>query len=264
MTGTNKKGFRLKVIPVLLLLMFLSSGANAIVSMESVHLGKPPQGFTGAFELGADADYGNTEEVSASTAVKLQWSEDKTTDFALVNYAYGESAGVRNKNNAFVHLRHIQQFRRQTAWEVFSQFSSDEFTRLNLRALVGGGARLTLGTMTGQRAIYLGLGGFYEHEKLDVNGSPAIDETEETVRGSTYLILKYQFNTNVSLVSSTYYQPALDDLSDFRATENASLVSKLTDDLSFKAGLNIRHDSEPPPDVDKTDTSISIGFSVNF
>jgi len=50
----------------------ISYKALAIVSMESVHLGKPPQGFSGAFDLSFDADYGNTEERTASTGIKLQ------------------------------------------------------------------------------------------------------------------------------------------------------------------------------------------------
>ena len=248
----------------LLLLLVSAPAAHAIVSMESVHLGKPPQGFTGAFELSIDAEYGNTEEVSASTGLKLQWSEDKNIDFVLANYVYGESSGVKNENKAFVHLRHIHQRNNRFAWEVFSQLSNDEFTSLNLRALIGGGVRLALGELTDKRAFYLGLGGFYEREQLDIDNAASNEETEETVRGNTYLVLKYQFNSHVSLVSSTYYQPAIDKFSDYRAIEDASLVSKLSDDFSLRVGLNIQHDSEPPPDVEKTDTSINIGMALNF
>jgi putative salt-induced outer membrane protein YdiY len=247
-----------------LLLLMSSTAAPAIVSMESVHLGKPPQGFSGQFDLSVDADYGNTEAADASTGLKLQWSEDHNIDFVLANYAYGESAGTRNKNNAFIHVRHIHQRSAHIAWEAFSQLSNNEFTRLNVRALIGGGVRLTLGELTAERAMYLGLGGFYEREQLDIDSTNNIEQTNETVRGNIYLVMKYQFNSHVSLVSSTYYQPAVDEVSDYRAIEDASIVSKLTDGLSLRMGVNVQHDSRPPPEVKKTDSSINVGLSVNF
>lgn len=255
-----------KITPQLfsMLLLLSSPLAQAIVSMESVHLGKPPQGFNGSFDLSVDAEYGNTEKASVSTGVKLQWSKDKNTDFVLANYAYGENSGVKNKNKSFVHLRHIYQFSESLAWEAFTQFSNNEFTRLNLRALLGGGARLRLEESTDSGAVYLGLGGFYERESLDVDTSGGAKETETAFRGNVYLVVKYQFNQSVSLLSSTYYQPALDELSDYRAIENASIVSKLTQDLSMKLGIDVQHDSEPPPGVEKTDSGITVGFTVNF
>ncbi|MGD8885541.1 MAG: DUF481 domain-containing protein [Gammaproteobacteria bacterium] len=261
---TFKKDFNYKVIPAFLMLLVLSTQAQAIVSMESVHLGEPPQGFTGAFDLSIDAEYGNTEEIDVSTGLKLQLAKDKNVDFVLMSYSYGETSDVRDENESFLHLRHIHQRDTRFAWEAFSQLSSDEFTSLKLRGLVGGGVRLTLGEITDQRAFYLGVGGFYERERLDIDATSNVDETSNTVRGNIYFVVKHQFNKQVSLVSSTYYQPALDEFSDFRANEDASLVSSLTDDLSFKVGIKIEHDSDPPPDVDKTDTTIHVGVSLAF
>lgn len=263
--GVSKYGFSKICLQFITLFITLNPAlAHAIVSMESVHLGKPRQGFSGNIDLSIDAEYGNTEKASASTGLKLEWSEDKITDFVLANYEYAENAGIKDKNASFVHLRHIHQVDEEIAWEAFTQFSHNEFTRLNLRALIGGGARLTVGNVSAKHAIYLGLGGFYEREDLDVETTAGVSATNNTLRGNAYLVLKYQFNPYVSMVSSTYYQPALDEFSDFRAIENGSLVSKLTDDLSLKLSLDIQHDSKPPPSVDQTDTSITVGFSLGF
>ena len=195
--------------------------------------------------------------------MKLQWTQGKTTDFILGNYEYGESDGVRDKNKGFLHLRHIFQAEREYAWEAFTQASFNEFTKLNLRALLGGGVRLTLGELSDTRATYLGLGGFYEHEELDTE---AADEniSEDTFRANSYLVFKFQFNDHASMVSSSYFQPSLEDLSDFRAIEDISLVSKLTNSLSLNTGINIAHDSDPPSEVKKTDTSLKLGLVVNF
>lgn len=245
------------------ILTCLSFQSQAIVSMEDIHLGKPPDGFGGLFELGLDLQRGNTEETGVSSGLKLQWTQDKTTDFVLVNYDYGENAGVKNTNKGFAHYRHIQQVDSTLAWEGFTQFSFNEFTNLTLRALAGGGVRLALGEITNKRAFLLGLGAFYEHEELDTQ-FPDEADTEDTLRANTYLVIKYQFNAHVSFVSTTYFQPSLEHFSDFRAIEDLSVVSKLSDVLSLKVGFDIAHDSEPPRDVKMTDSTLKLGIGVNF
>lgn len=255
-----KKGFYLLVS---LACLSGSFSANAIVSMEDVHLGKPPAGFTGSVDLNLIAESGNTQQKGAAAGVKLQWSQDKVTDFILMNYEYGEASGLKNKNKGFAHYRHIYQRNAQLAIEGFSQASSDEFTNLTLRTLLGGGVRLKLAESSDKKAFLLGLGAFYEYEKIDTQ-YPDEDETEDTIRANTYLVIKYHFNDYVSLVNSTYYQPSLSYFSDFRLIEDLSLISRLNGSLSLKVGIDIDHDSEPPRDIEKTDTSLKLGISVNF
>jgi putative salt-induced outer membrane protein YdiY len=259
--NTVLDGVRLLLI---ILCACISQNAIAIVSMESVHLGKPPEGFSGAFDLSFDADYGNTEESSVSTGIKLQNTREQRINFVIANYEYGESSGSKTKNKSFVHYRHIYQQQTDRALEGFAQLSSNEFTRLNLRALAGGGIRLSLGKITDKRAFLLGLGAFFEREDLDTDAALGEEDTSETVRGSVYFVMKFHFNDNVSLVSSTYLQPDFGHFSDFRAIEDLSLASKLTERLALKIGLFIGHDSEPPPSVENTDVSVKIGLSVAF
>ncbi len=237
--------------------------AHAIVSMEDVHLGKPVAGFSGFFDLDLSNESGNTDQKGAASGVKLQWSKDRITDFILINYEYGETDGLKNKNKGFAHFRHINQFKPKFAWEGFSQFSSNEFTNLTLRALLGGGARLTLSEIDDRHTFLLGLGLFYEYEKIKTI-YPEEKQSESVIRANTYLVFKFHFNDHVSLVSSTYYQPSLKQFADFRVVEDLSLVSSLTDNTALKVGIDIAHDSEPPRDIKRTDTSLKIGISISF
>lgn len=248
---------------VSLIFVCAPSTVNAIVSMEDMHLGAPPQGFVGSFGLDMELDSGNTEKKGATSGAKFQWTEGKTTDFILMSYEYGEASGIKNKSKGFTHYRHIQQLDDKYAWEGFAQGSFNEFTNLKLRALIGGGVRLTLGERSETRAFLLGLGAFYEREKLD-SIYPDEANTENKVRANSYLIIKFQINEHVSLVNSVYYQPSLSEMSDYRLTEDLSLISKLSEVLSLKVGVNIAHDSEPPRDIKQTDTSIKVGIEINF
>ncbi|KPJ92248.1 MAG: hypothetical protein AMJ53_09745 [Gammaproteobacteria bacterium SG8_11] len=251
-----------------LLLLFITAfvvgPAQAIVSMESVHLGKPPEGYSGAFDINAIGEYGNTEKSSVSTGLKLVRAKEAVTNFVLMNYQYGQSGGVRDKNKAFIHGRHIQQLSPKYAWEGYAQLSSDEFTRLNLRMLFGAGVRISLWQESQKMRGFFGLGGFYEREKLDVEPGSGEDESSEAVRANTYFVITAEINEHVSVVSTTYYQPNLSRFGDFRAIEDASLVSKLTEKLAAKISLNISHDSEPLSGVKHTDTTLKVGLDVSF
>lgn len=249
---------------LILFAVLLWTPAHAIVSMESIHLGKPPQGYSGAFDINAIGEYGNTEKSSVSTGLKLVRNKAAATDFMLANYQYGQSGGVRDKNKAFIHGRHIQQLTPKYAWEGFAQASSDEFTRLKLRLLLGAGARISLWQNADSLQGFFGLGGFYEKERLDVEEGSGEDKTTEAWRANVYLVYKASINEHVSVVSTTYYQPNLDRFGDFRAIEDASLVSKLTDKLAAKISLDVTHDSEPPSGVKNTDTTLSVGLDVSF
>jgi len=253
------------IIYLIISLTFLSAPLSvyAIVSMEDMHLGAPPQGFSGSFALDLAIEGGNTKHQGVASGAKFQWTEDKITDFIMMNHDYGETAGIKNKNKGFMHYRHIDQFDVEYAWEGFMQGSFNEFTNLKLRALIGGGIRMTLGERSESRAFLLGLGAFYEREKLD-SIYPDEANTENKVRANSYLIIKYQFNEHVSLINSIYYQPSMSGSSDFRLIEDLTVVSKLSEIMSLKVSVNIAHDSEPPRDIKQTDSSLKLGFVVDF
>jgi putative salt-induced outer membrane protein YdiY len=249
---------------IILLSLFFIGSVHAIVSMESVHFGKPPEGYSGAFDINAIGEYGNTEKSSVSTGLKLVRNKGAVTNFVLMNYQYGQSAGVRDKNKAFIHGRHIHQLTPKYAWEGFAQISSDEFTRLNLRSLLGAGARISLWQNSNSLQSFFGFGGFYEKEKLDIDSTSDEDDTTEAWRGNAYFVIKAEINEHVSIVSTTYYQPNLGRFGDFRAIEDASLVSKLSETLAAKISLDVSHDSEPPSGVKQTDTTLKVGLDVSF
>ena len=56
----------------------------------------------------------------------------------------------------------------------------------------------------------------------------------------------------------------MDDFSDFRLLEDATLSVKMTDTLSLNLSLNLAHDSKPPQSVKNTDTTYSTGVEYSF
>lgn len=245
-----------------LLALLGSSSAHAIVSMEGLHTGTPREGVSGNVELALSNTSGNTDKQDYALGARLQWHQDKITDYLLLRGAYGESAGVKSTENSFIHVRHIYQFRPRLAAEGYVQAEQDTFARLEFRGLVGGGARYTLFRKEEVGMAFLGLGAYYSQERID--DSFPDGGTEDLWRASTYLILKYQATPNTALISSTYYQPAFEGADDYRVLEQAAMKVKLNASLSLIVSADYRLDSEPPVGVEKEDITYTTSFSYEF
>jgi hypothetical protein len=254
---------RIKYAWVLTVLLWPAS-ALAIVNMEEVIIGQPPEGVSGSLHAASEGVSGNADRLSSSVDGRLQWQHAPHTDILALSYAYGTSQGVPNSNKAFAHLRH--RIRMSPLWsaEGFVQAERDEFARLSFRGLAGAGIRLTV-MEGGQRiAAYLGLGAFYEREKLAQAAGAAASLITSLWRGNGYLTLKYNINGQVRILSTSYIQPAFQNTGDFRLLERAAVLVKLSDNLDLKMSLDLLHDSQPPQQVKRTDITYATGIQLKF
>ena len=238
--------------------IIFSSNAFAIVNIESARVQKKEEGFSGQLEVDASVQSGNTNNTRIGAGSRLQWIRGKVTDFIVLNYDYGESSKTRDINKAFLHGRHIVQRNKRWAWEVFGQLEQNEFTRLSFRALAGGGLRRTIREEADRDAMYFGFGGFYSTERLDDNS------TTNLVRVNTYFVFKHALNPNTRFISTTYYQPATNDFSDYRLLEQAAFSVGINKSLDLKLSVDVAHDSQPPVGVKFTDTSFRTGIAYRF
>ena len=250
------------------ILFFVISGliahgsAHAIVSMEDLHTGKPKEGFTGNIQLSMSSTVGNVDKQDYSLGSRLQWHENISTSYVLLNGAYGEVEGVKNTENTFLHARHVRQFRPKLAAEGYIQQETNKFARIDYRRLLGGGLRFTVFEQEETGNAYLGLGAYYSQQKISAGEDDA--GTDSQWRASSYLILKYQATENTVLASTTYYQPAFGDMSDYRALQEAAVRVRMSERLSLILSANVRYDSEPPDGVEKREAVYQTGLSVEF
>ncbi len=251
---------------VMLVLVFLSWTVNsdAIVNIEKMRKDPSKEGFSGHMELSFGGASGNTKKNGGYAGTRLQWRKDHIINFAVLRYAYGESAGNRDTNNSFFHARHIHQ---QTSWradEIFVQGETDEFARLSYRGLIGGGERFALIRNPKGQSAFLGMGVYYAMERLEDTAGTTDGGRDEFFRLSTYFSYTHQINAQVSVISTTYYQPALEQFSDYRLLEEAGMGIKMSDRFMLNLSLDIIHDSKPPQTVNKTDIIYSTGLEYQF
>lgn len=245
-------------------LLFIPLTTHAVVNLEQAIIGPTTDGFHTRMDLVASGASGNSEYKRTQVDLLTLWKEERNTEFLQVQYAYGTSSNQIDTDNAFVHLRHRTEMDPTWGIEAFTQISRNPFARLTQRTLLGGGVRLVLYEEDKKSASYLGLGAFQENEiRTEVAGTTDITHTE-TLRANIYLILKYQFNEQVRFINNTFYQPALNEISNVRLLEQASLFVKMDDHLDLKISAEITYDSIPPQTVQARDVFYSTGITLSF
>ncbi len=247
---------------ILCLLCLFAPAAGAIVNMEGLHLETPPPGWSGAGDLAFSGNEGNTRTLNLDAALRLRWRRDPVTRFLVASQSYGESRGIKARDRSFLHLRHIRQVRPRHAREAFVQLERDAFARLRLRALTGGGLRLTLAA-SDRRTALLGLGAFYSRERLS-DGTSGEDLDYGQWRGNLYLIFRHRWDAHRRAWLTGYLQPDLASPEDVRATATAGMAADLGHHWQMNWQVDYTFDSRPPRTVGRYDLTYRAGFTRRF
>jgi len=239
-----------------------------IVNVQSLVGQDIPEGVSGALDAGADWRTGNTELLILSGAATLRYKSGDHLVFGIARAAYGRIGEGADKTqiigNLFEHLRYRWKLSPRLTAEAFGQHELDKFRRLQLRALVGAGPRVTV-LDDKQAGLVFGVAYMFELEHLDDKpGTFDAGADSSTSRMSSYVVFTSALNDKVTFAETVYWQPKLFDFADFRLLNETQLLVKLSDKFSFKTAFVLAHDSTPPDTVKSTDTALQTGISYKF
>jgi len=244
---------------LLLMLQSLPTQALAIINAEDLNLTRDTDGLAGKFDISAKGSSGNSDKLSGEASGHMIWKHDRHLDMLVGSFSYGRSRGVRDSNKSFVHIRHRYAWNNTWGLEGFAQAQQDEFARLKLRTLIGGGIRWSYRQQGWD--WHIGLGSFYERERLRTTATAPISHLW---RGNTYLALRHAFNDRIRIQNTLYYQPAWTDTADYRLLDDAALHIALAENLDLKLVIEVAQDSRPPTGISHTDISYKTGLSFRF
>ena len=154
--------------------------------------------------------------------------------------------------------------------EVYSQYEFNEFLLLDRRVLGGTGIRyLVLGDT--DKGLWLGTSAMIEAERLNpdaIAASEAVDQ--QHWRWSSYGTAKTPVSETTTWLTTIYYQPRIDEFSDYRMVGETGLTFAIDERFSFGVDARFRHDSAPPETADgvaevlPTDISLKNAISINW
>lgn len=247
-----------------LLVIFLSFTPSlfALVSIAPVDIGSNP-GFSGNVSGALSSKSGNTEKEDYALGLRIQYDEGNNyLVWGRLTYNYGTSNGVKNEDRTFGHLRTILAIDHED-WcgEFFIQSEQNKFKDINERSLVGTDLRWRFFNSDTWGKGYFGLGGLVE--TIDY-AHTTLNPTETNVRLNSYVAYTKGFVNGSKLSYVGYYQPKIDQSSDYVSSNTIELIVPVYGKLNLSLTGQYAYDSHPPIGVKPEDTAFRTSLVWDF
>ncbi|GAA4240152.1 MULTISPECIES: DUF481 domain-containing protein [Winogradskyella] len=230
-----------------------------IVNVESLRRISDTSKWSGSASL----DIGlikNTQSIFKITnSLRLQYNTRKNLYLFINDLKLEQIEDNSFVNKGIQHIRYNRKITERLKLEVFAQSQYDAISDIKFRGLLGLGPRFKLSKSKDYR-FYLGTLLMFEHEE---SSDKTIDILRD-FRGSVYFSCSLYPLENISLVSTTYYQPLLKQFSDFRISNQTSLGIKVLKNLLFKTSFTYNFDANPIIGIPKTQYELTNGIVYTF
>jgi len=248
---------------LILLALLLPARLHAQVDIESMRREGATEGVTGTVGGDLTLKTGNTDLVQTDLHTRLDWVRGSSTTLFV---AEGGVGLLKNKNfssSGLLHLRQTRWLGDRVAPEAYGQINYDRPLLLDFRALLGAGLRLRF-SRGDWGDVGAGASVMWEHERLDLPAGATHAARTRRFRNSTFVSLRVVGGESLVVSSTSYIQPALDDLGDLRVLENLGVAASLTDRLALSVTFDLRYDSGPPDGLAALDTRLKTGLTFSY
>lgn len=241
----------------------ISGTVRGQVNVEAVREDADRQGFSGRVEASVTGSTGNTEGIVAGGSGRIQLRSGPHLGFVYGSGSYTRLNQTTSIARALTHTRYNYEIEAWLWGEAFGQLENDAFRRLTNRELLGVGPRFRL-LDTDEFDVFYGSSYMAEWENLNLVDTDTRDSLTLSHRWSNYVTLSLSLAEGLDAGSTTYVQPRFDRFSDHRVLNETFLEAGITDVVSVKVSTRMRHDSDPPQDVKRTDFTITNAFVGKF
>ncbi len=231
-----------------------------IVNVENLRHEVDSLGWSGHVRLDGQIEKNNNGRIlNFSNQLRLQYKRNKSLWFLIHDMSFKEINATEIINNSTQHLRYSLELSPRISYEAFLQSQSDKVSDIKLRALVGTGLRGSVYTSKKYK-FFLGTTIMFEYE----NSVDEIENVHNDLRSSTYFSFKIKPNEHISLVSSNYFQPLFNKISDYRILSETALMLTIVKNLKFITTVYYIYDSFPVTNVAKEQYKLTNGVVYSF
>jgi len=202
----------------------------------------------------------NTEQVFLfNVNAHVQYKTQKDLYLVLGSYGFLKGSGTNLIDNSFLHFRYNRKINKTLRWEVFTQLQKNLITKIAYRFLIGTGPRFKIADSK-RFKLYTASLLMFENEKE--KSTPVILHNDW--RNSSYISFTFLPNEQTELVSTSFYQPLINRINDYRLLNQTKLIVKAGKRLSVSVNYNYLFDNNPASGTPKTNYSFSTGFDYDF
>ena len=232
-----------------------------MVNVERMRLDDTKPGWSGSVAGNLDLRQNQRSVFTAGLKSHLQLRRDSATTLLVAQGGLVKTDDNDFVNFAFAHLRHTRRLTRRLAAEAFTQLQQNRVNGIASRWLAGVGPRLRVFDRP-QGAMYFGSLAMFEREE-EVTDGVAV---REHWRLSNYLAASYTPARAkwVTLTTTTYYQPRLDNWGDFRVASESNVQVSIGKRLALTTTFDLFYDARPPTGLDRTTYAFLNGIRWTF
>jgi putative salt-induced outer membrane protein YdiY len=229
-----------------------------IMNIENSRIKNDTTGWAGSLEMSFQYIKNTKELLTAGSKIHVQFKTKRSLYLWLTNYNLAKSGSTAIADAGSQHLRYNYKIMPWLTAEVFTQIQYNNLLNIKLRWLLGSGPRFKM-IKTPGFALYSAVLYMYEYEDL-INP----DLMNHDHRISSYISFTLKLKDNLSIINTTYYQPELNDFSDFRLAAYTDLKIKISKHFAFKLTHIYTYDSDPAATIPKSTHALSNTFSYEF
>jgi len=273
---------------ILLITLFCLSFCNAqmILNAESLRVDmlKGSKNWSGNLGLSLSFTKNTNDIFNISTNVAIGYNGGENLWMLISNINLLKIEDDSFQNSGVQHFRYNREISDRIAFEAFLQGQYDQVYAIDFRGLSGMGPRfeltkeketsdITENTDKKQRSrIFLGTLIMYEYERASEVESNII---RRDFRSSNYLSFSLFPSDQVSIISTTYFQPRIERLKDFRVSSEINLSIGFSskkeneekgfwDKLSLNISFSYNYDAFPVLSIPKTQYSLFNGLTYSL
>lgn len=250
----------MRYITILFLCFTINSSAQ-VVNIETLRKASDSTKWIGSVSLNMSLIKNKNDIFRITNRVFIQFNDQSNLWLFLNDLNIQKTEDNDLVNRGIQHLRYNRRITNCIKWEAFGQVQYDAISEVDFRGLLGTGIRIKLSVNEHYR-FYLGTSVMYEHEKAS---NAVIERIQNDLRGSGYFSFTIYPTTYIRIISTNYYQPKLKQFSDYRLSNNTSVLFEIYKNLAFKANFNYNYDAVPvSPSIPKTQYELTNGLLYSF
>ncbi|HNF30657.1 MAG TPA: DUF481 domain-containing protein [Chitinophagaceae bacterium] len=240
-------------------LLFLATPSFAqVINIENKRFLNDTNGWVGNIDFNFNV-YNNTQQVlQFSNAARVQYQKNRSRFILLNDLNFIKAGNTDFANAGYQHFRYNYKVSKWLTMEAFTQTQYNPVLKLDFRYLLGAGPRLKLLKKENAR-IYLAALYMYEYDDIVDN---AVNLYEH--RLSSYLTFSFALFKTLDLTSTTFYQPNIENTSDYRIANDSGLEIHINKHLNFKSTFNMLYDTKQPIGIPDLVYSFKNGLSIKF
>jgi len=233
---------------------------QAQVNTETMRKFKLREGVSTSVNFNHQISQGNSDFIIYKAQVRLDYLKKIYHTFFISSFKHGEQDDKQFLNKGFLHWRGLRLINDCLSAELFAQLESDDFINLKRRKLIGSGFRIRTFNRDDRANLFIGIGVMREQEKY----SDPMEVTKNLFRSTNYVSGKFLINELVDFFLISYYQVAVNSITDFRILMDCGLTIKLWKKISLDVKVEYRYDNEPLPQIKDYDINITNGIGFSF